>query len=613
MSIKRMLVFGSSVIAIMVIIVMGVLIVLKSEQEELMAREKIRYLSYQAADELRQSSDDLTRLARLYVISKDSEPEQAKEYLREYNAILDIRNGKVPRPINYNLIFWNLAAVEGKNPRADSDVTKSLTDIMIELGFNDEEFALLNKSNENSDGLVHTEVMAFNLVDGKIGDEERKAIKVGETAQEAAIRMLHSKDYMKMKAQIMIPINEFLEKLERRSQVDVNKVESKIQRLIIYIIVLVVIIFIMLIFASIVIYRTVIKNLVVLEKELVRLSEEGDLTHNINLGNKKEMVQLAKGVNTFISNIRDMIQIISSSATNTAAIAEELTATAQSTNESALEVSASIGNIAEGAVGQAKDTSDAARNIEENSESVTELVERLIELEKSINNINTKKNEGHIALDYLHKLGEENKVEAVHINQIILDTNDSAENIAKASEMIQSIADQTNLLALNAAIEAARAGEAGKGFAVVAEEIRKLAEDSNRFTEEIRVVINELKEKSQMAVNRMKTAAKIVDDSDEQNKVTRDKFNEIENALGESTAIVKQIHDISNTIENKNSHIIDVIQNLSAIAEQNVATNQQASASVETQTNSINDISHASENLAEIASELQIKVSEFKI
>ena len=86
-----------------------------------------------------------------------------------------------------------------------------------------------------------------------------------------------------------------------------------------------------------------------------------------------------------------------------------------------------------------------------------------------------------------------------------------AEKIEKASEMIQNIAEQTNLLALNAAIEAARAGEAGRGFSVVADEIRKLAEQSNSFTSEITIVIEELKSKSQNAVDKVQDVIAIVD------------------------------------------------------------------------------------------------------
>ncbi len=326
-----------------------------------------------------------------------------------------------------------------------------------------------------------------------------------------------------------------------------------------------------------------------------------------------EIGEMTRAIRMMVQNLTTIVQNITDHANNTAATAEELTATSESTNEAANEVASAVTNIADGASSQAQDTTEAANNVEENSRALEEMIHVLKELEEAVGNIDSKKDEGKDALDLLSKLGDENKEEAVLINEIILETNESAENISKASEMIQSIADQTNLLALNAAIEAARAGEAGKGFAVVAEEIRKLAEDSTKFTEEIRVIIEGLKEKSSIAVKRMEKAAKIVEKSEEQNITTQEKFNEIEDAVNTSKSIVDKIRQSSKEMEDKNNKIVAVIQNLSAIAEENAATTQEASASVETQTSSINNINSASQNLAEIATELQNEVAEFNI
>lgn len=326
-----------------------------------------------------------------------------------------------------------------------------------------------------------------------------------------------------------------------------------------------------------------------------------------------EIGDIFKSTNLMTDNLVSIVYNINSHAQNTAATAQELTATTQSTAESAHEVAKAVGNISEGAATQASDTISAARNVENNTELLQEMTRELSTLIEAVSDIDDKKTQGKLALKDLSEYTNLNNEKTGSVNRIILETNDNAEKISKASEMIQSIADQTNLLALNAAIEAARAGEAGKGFAVVAEEIRKLAEDSNKFTMEIREIIDKLKEDAQYAVDTMQEVAQIVGKQDSQTVFTREKFDEIEDAVRKSKEIVENVSKNSEHISSKNSDLSGVIQNLSAIAQENAATTEEAAGSVETQTSSISNISSASENLANIATELQDEVSKFKL
>ena len=364
--------------------------------------------------------------------------------------------------------------------------------------------------------------------------------------------------------------------------------------------------------------KKVTTPLALVEKMIVKMSDyDLELSGEIKdserfVSEKGEIGNIIRSLNKMVDNLVAIVQSINTNAQNTAATAEELTATAQSTSDTAGEVGNAVNSIAEGATAQAQDAQSAVVSAEESGKLLGEMLTTLNELSESMDFIKAKKDEGDDSLKHLVEASELNNKAAEEVHEIIVKTNESAERISAAREMIQSISDQTNLLALNAAIEAARAGEQGKGFAVVAEEIRKLAEQSAGFTEDIRKDIDILKTDVEKAVNTMNGVAGLMEKQNEKMTETGDKFTQISEAIEKSQTIVRILDKSSKEIEEKNDTIVKAIENLSSVAEDNAATTEEAAAAVATQVQSMEEISGASENLANVAVELQEEVAKFR-
>ena len=199
------------------------------------------------------------------------------------------------------------------------------------------------------------------------------------------------------------------------------------------------------------------------------------------------------------------------------------------------------------------------------------------------------------------------------MHEVILNTNDRALEISSASNMIKSISDQTNLLALNAAIEAARAGEAGKGFAVVAEEIRKLAEQSNKFTEEIQEIVQGLTEKVTETVDIMELVGDTVSEQNDQVNETQKIFHVISGELDKNMNEMNRLNNSVNELERTKESLVGIIENLSALSEENAAATQEASESLNSQLYSAQEVASASASLSNMAQEMIEMISKFKV
>lgn len=330
------------------------------------------------------------------------------------------------------------------------------------------------------------------------------------------------------------------------------------------------------------------------------------------LGRKDEVGVMLNALVRMRISISEFIVKTANSVEQVAAASQELTATSQQSSMAANEVAKTIEEIAKGATDQAKDTETGAGHVEELGRYIELNVSKMEGLNESASKVISSKDRGIETLKDVLEQTESMKTAIKEIETMIRETDDSSQKITEASKMISSIAEQTNLLALNAAIESARAGEAGRGFAVVAEEIRKLAEQSSQFSQDIGTVVNELTVNTKEAVSSMEEVEEAANRQDSAIKNTSHSFDEIEGAISVTLGSIEELNESTKSIEGQKDAIISVIENLSAIAEENAASTEEASASVEEQTASMDEIANSSSELATIAQELQEEIYKFK-
>jgi len=184
-----------------------------------------RYRSYLLADQLRHSSDDLTRMVRTYAATGNP------IFEGQFRDVLAIRGGTKPRPNHYDRIYWDFMAVENPTAPFEDGEAVSLEALMREAGFTDEEFSLLAESKQRSDKLVELEETAVNALRGEIVTENGDRSNTGEPDSQLALQILFGKEYHEAKKGIMEPINEFLRQIDERTQQQVTQGSARASQL----------------------------------------------------------------------------------------------------------------------------------------------------------------------------------------------------------------------------------------------------------------------------------------------------------------------------------------------------------------------------------------------
>ena len=512
-------------------------------------------LEMKLVDELRQSSDDLTRLVRTYVATGEPAYEQM------YWEVLAIRNGEKPRPVDYDRVYWDLVmAGDALRPRPGGE--PSVLEKRLQAAkFSRQELAKLQEAKENSDGLVATERRAMNAMKGIFEDEKTGNLVKREPDPALALRLVHSPEYHQYKAKIMKPIGEMTEMFETRTTAENGHYAQRAGFLLKWSMALVVVSVMLTMVAFLVVYRKVVSPLNSLKKIAVRVAggatdveispsqpddevgalalaframvsymqemsrtlnllAKGDLRSAATIAPRGPQDEMGNAEAGMVGSLQKMTREIAEGATMLAAAVAEMSAAVAQLSSSTSESAASI-NITASSLEEVRET---ARLTSQNADGVADNArkggamadegrERVEDIARAMSLIRDR-------MDFIARhtlqLNERNQ----RIGEIILAVND--------------IADQSNILAVNAAIEAAKAGEEGKGFVVLAQEIRSLAEQSKQSTREIRSILEEIQRATASTVLATEEGTKAVAKGEEQATLVRDAILRLASSVASS-------------------------------------------------------------------------------
>lgn len=328
---------------------------------------------------------------------------------------------------------------------------------------------------------------------------------------------------------------------------------------------------------------------------------------------KDEIGSMGRAISLLRVALVDVARSIKAQSDMLMSAADDLFGSATETSTTMDQVETAVNDIAQGATSQAEETQAATENVVAMGNMVEETNRVVEELVAYASKMKDAGNRAKMILGNLNQVNEKTEGYIDIIAKQTDTTNESAMKISEAASMITDIAEETNLLSLNASIEAARAGEQGRGFAVVASQIQKLAEQSNESAKQIGDIIQVLLQDSTKAVEIMDDVKSSMKEQSDYVEKTDQAFEEIQTEVNDSIRAMDCIFEKTEQMDQTRSKVIDVVQSLTAIAEENAASTEETSAAVTEVSAIVTGISEKSEELRKIAMELEENMSIFKI
>ncbi len=340
---------------------------------------------------------------------------------------------------------------------------------------------------------------------------------------------------------------------------------------------------------------------------------EGDLRQRMQYSGSDEVAELTTNFNRMAEQLTATVGGLESTSREINSASLLLAKASQEASEGSSQVAATVQQLAAGSGDSAEQTQRGADLLNQLSEAIEQVTRTSQAAAESAESAREAVRRGGEAMRVQRQKIDENSQASQAVSAAMNQVAAQSQQVTAIVDLIRTVAAQTNLLALNAAIEAARAGEAGRGFTVVAEEVRRLAEQSNREAENISAIVSEMNSAIGGALQQLTVAAKTVDEQTQASRRTDEAFVAVRGAIEQIVVQIQEEAALAEEMAASSDEVVHAIQTLAAHSEEAAAGIQQVSATTQQQASTADRLNDLAQQLEHQAQGLSREMQKFRI